>query len=78
MRSRGGSTLSVEETSDVNSYGFRPYRGAREATAKIRDTLGKDYSPNWLLDAEKNVSTESIMIGCWSTFLDRETNLALV
>ena len=42
----------VEETSDVNSYGFRPYRGAREAAAKIRDTLGKDYSPNWLLDAD--------------------------
>lgn len=42
----------VEETSDANSYGFRPYRGAREATAKIRDTLGKDYSPNWLLDAD--------------------------
>jgi RNA-directed DNA polymerase len=42
----------VEETSDVNSYGFRPYRGTREAAAKIRDTLGKDYSPNWLLDAD--------------------------
>lgn len=42
----------VEETSDANSYGFRPYPGAREATAKIRDLLGKDYSPNWLLDAD--------------------------
>lgn len=42
----------VEEVSDDNSYGFRPYRGAREAMAKIRDTLGKDYSPNYLLDAD--------------------------
>lgn len=42
----------IEETSDPNSYGFRPYRSAAEAAAKIRDTLGKDYSPNWLLDAD--------------------------
>lgn len=42
----------VEETSDTNSYGFRPYRGSRDAMAKLRNLLGKDYSPNWLLDAD--------------------------
>lgn len=42
----------VEETSDANSYGFRPYRGAREAVAKLRNLLGKDYSPEWVLDAD--------------------------
>ena len=42
----------VEKTSDANSYGFRPYRGAREALAKLRNLLGKDYSPEWVLDAD--------------------------
>lgn len=42
----------VEETSDVNSYGFRPFRGPREAVAKLRNLLGKDYSPEWVLDAD--------------------------
>lgn len=42
----------VEEQSDANSYGFRPYRASRDALAKLRDLLGKDYSPNWILDAD--------------------------
>lgn len=42
----------VEEQSDANSYGFRPYRASRDALAKLRDILGKDYSPNWILDAD--------------------------
>ena len=42
----------AEETSDHNSYGFRLFRGAREAVAKLRNLLGRDYSPEWLLDAD--------------------------
>lgn len=50
----------VEETSDLNSYGFRPFRGSREAVAKLRNLLGKDYSPEWVLDADIQKCFDSI------------------
>ena len=42
----------AEETGDENSFGFRPYRGAREAIIKRNTLLGRDHSPTWILDAD--------------------------
>lgn len=42
----------TEETSDLNSYGFRSYRGTREAIVKLNTLLGRDHSPAWILDAD--------------------------
>lgn len=43
-------SIDPKETSDHNSYGFRLFRGAREAVAKLRNL--RPYSPEWLLDAD--------------------------
>lgn len=42
----------VEATSDLNSYGFRPYRGCWDANSHIRKLLDKSRSPKWILDAD--------------------------
>lgn len=42
----------AEETGDENSFGFRPYRGAREAITKLNTLLGRDHSPTWIYDAD--------------------------
>ena len=42
----------VEEQSDPNSYGFRKYRGCREAIAMIRTLLAKEHGASWILDAD--------------------------
>lgn len=42
----------VEVKSDPNSFGFRPYRGCRDANAQLRILLDKPNSPTWVLDAD--------------------------
>lgn len=42
----------VEERSDSSSYGFRKGRNAHDAMAKIRHLLDKDWSPQYVLDAD--------------------------
>lgn len=42
----------VEATSDLNSYGFRPYRGCWDANSHIRKLLDKSRSPKWVLGAD--------------------------
>jgi RNA-directed DNA polymerase len=42
----------VEAHSDHHSYGFRPYRDARDAGAQLRHLLDKPTSPTWVLDAD--------------------------
>lgn len=42
----------VEETSDPNSYGFRKYRGCRDAMAKLAGSLDRSFCAQWVLDAD--------------------------
>lgn len=42
----------VEMTSDLNSYGFRPHRGAKNAIAAVRTTLRSGQEYKWVLDAD--------------------------
>lgn len=48
--------LAIEPVSemlaDPNSYGFRIYRGCRDAIAQCFRALGKKYSPKWVLEAD--------------------------
>lgn len=44
----------VEMSSDPNSYGFRPYRGAKNAIAAVRTTLQSGQDSKWILDADIN------------------------
>ena len=41
-----------ETTADPNSYGFRPYRGCRDAISQCFCALAKGYSAKWILDAD--------------------------
>jgi RNA-directed DNA polymerase len=42
----------VEMTSDPNSYGFRPLRGAKNAVASVRTSLLSGQESKWILDAD--------------------------
>lgn len=42
----------VEITSDPNSYGFRPLRGAKNAVGSIRTLIQSGQESKWVLDAE--------------------------
>jgi RNA-directed DNA polymerase len=42
----------AEVDSDIHSYGFRKYRSAHHAIARVRTLLDKSYSPEWILDAD--------------------------
>ena len=42
----------VEMTSDPNSYGFRKYRGTKNAVAAIRTNLQSGQESKWVLDAD--------------------------
>jgi len=42
----------VEATSDPNSYGFRPYRSAKNAIAAVRVVLQSGRESKWILDAD--------------------------
>lgn len=42
----------VEDMSDSHSYGFRKYRGCRDAIAKLSTILGRDTDAQWVLDAD--------------------------
>lgn len=42
----------VELTSDKNSYGFRPLRGAKNAVGSVRTLLQSGQESKWVLDAD--------------------------
>lgn len=42
----------MEHDSDLNSYGFRQYRSTHDAITRVRSLLDKEYSPEWILDAD--------------------------
>ena len=42
----------AETTADNNSYGFRRFRGCRDAVSQCFCALGKSYSAQWILDAD--------------------------
>jgi len=42
----------TETKADFNSYGFRPYRAARDAIGQCFCALAKSYAPKWILDAD--------------------------
>jgi RNA-directed DNA polymerase len=42
----------AETTGDPNSYGFRPARSTADAIAQCFTTLGKTYSPEWVLEGD--------------------------
>ena len=42
----------VEMSSDSNSYGFRPHRGAKNAIAAVRTLLQSGQESKWVLDAD--------------------------
>jgi len=42
----------AETKADSNSYGFRPYRAARDAIGQCFCALAKSYAPKWILDAD--------------------------
>lgn len=42
----------AETTADPNSYGFRPERASRDATAQCFNVLSKPSSAQWVLDAD--------------------------
>jgi len=42
----------VETVSDPSSYGFRKGRNAHDAVAKLRHLLDKNWSPEWIIDAD--------------------------
>lgn len=42
----------VEASSDPNSYGFRPYRSAKNAIASVRVVLQSGRKSKWILDAD--------------------------
>jgi len=42
----------AETKADKNSYGFRQYRACRDAIAQCFCSLGKSYSPKWILEAD--------------------------
>lgn len=41
-----------ETTADPNSYGFRPERSTVDAIVQCRNALGRQHSPEWVLDAD--------------------------
>lgn len=42
----------VEFNSDPNSFGFRKYRSTQDAVTNLRSYMDKEYSPNWVLEAD--------------------------
>ena len=42
----------AETTADPNSYGFRSYRSCADAVAQCFISLGKSYSPVWVLEGD--------------------------
>lgn len=42
----------VEQYSDINSFGFRKYRGTQDAVNYLRNYMDKSYSPRWVLEAD--------------------------
>jgi RNA-directed DNA polymerase len=42
----------AETTADPNSYGFRQYRSCADAVAQCFISLGKSYSPVWVLEGD--------------------------
>jgi len=42
----------AETTADPNSYGFRPYRSCADAIGQCFISLGKSYSPRWVLEGD--------------------------
>lgn len=56
----------AETTSDLNSYGFRPYRSCQDAIAQIRTIMRHKKRPQWVLEGDikgcfDNISHEWIL-----------------
>jgi RNA-directed DNA polymerase len=50
----------AECTADPNSYGFRPFRSAQDASLQCFNSLAKSYSPKWILEADIKACFDNI------------------